>query len=95
MRIEEEFEKQDRQHTESLNVQTLILKDLSGLRKATEGAKNDQNRKELLEWLCSSSPESFYNAVRGKRQENTTTGNWLVKESEDFLIWKTVPNSLL
>lgn len=85
IRIEEEFEKQDWRHTESLNLQISMSKDLSGLREAIESAKRDDNRQELLEWLCSSSPEAFYNSVRGKRQEETTTGDWLLKESEEFM----------
>jgi hypothetical protein len=95
IRIEEEFEKQDRRHTESLNVQISMSKDLSSLCKAIETANRDSKRQELLQWLCSRSPEEFYNSVRGKRQENTTTGDWLLKGSEDFFNWKAAPNSLL
>lgn len=98
-RIEEEFEKLEKRHTDQMELWkeistgvSGIWTDMSALRKATEEIQNDKRRKDLLDWLSSTNPSEYYNKALEKHESNT--GDWLL-QSEDFEAWKTAANSLM
>lgn len=82
VRIEEEFEKLDKRHTE-----------ISALLKAIEIAQRDSHRSKLLKWLSSLDPSHNYNNACGKHEKGT--GEWLINGNNDFETWKVAPNSLM
>ncbi|KAH7350622.1 hypothetical protein BKA65DRAFT_242529 [Rhexocercosporidium sp. MPI-PUGE-AT-0058] len=96
VKIEEEFEKLDKRHAETVEILKSGFNDLSGLRKAIEAAQKDSGRSALLDWLSSVDPSLNYNNARGKYdQGGHGTGDWLIRNNKDFEKWKIAPNSLM
>jgi hypothetical protein len=90
VRIEEEFGRLDKRHTEVVDILTSGFKDISAILKAIEIVQRDKSRSELLQWLCSLDPSHNYNYACGKHQMGT--GQWLLKlrkleERTEFFMW--------
>lgn len=92
-RAEERFEAIYEQHRQSLDVMNFISSDLSGLRLAIKETQENEKQQELLQWLSSVDPSKNYNNARSKHKPHT--GDWLLKNNDDFEMWKVAPNSLL
>ncbi|KAH9217695.1 hypothetical protein DL95DRAFT_295034 [Leptodontidium sp. 2 PMI_412] len=96
VKIEEEFGKLDKRHAETVDIMKSGFSDLSELRKAIEAAQRDADRTTLLDWLSSVDPSLNYNNARGKYdQGGHGTGDWLIRNNDDFEKWKTAPNTLM
>ena len=96
VKIEEEFEKLDKRHGEMVEIFKSGFGDVAALRKAIGTARHDYNHTELLSWLSSVDPSQNYNNARGKYENGGQgTGDWLVRNNEDFERWKTAPSSLM
>jgi hypothetical protein len=93
MKYDEECLAAEKRHQEALRGWEAIGTDVSGLRKAIEDAEEEKKRTGLLGWLCRVDPSEMYNAASDKRESGT--GVWLVRDSEEFKIWKATPRSLL
>ncbi|KAL7932058.1 ankyrin repeat-containing domain protein [Trichoderma chlorosporum] len=72
-----------------------IWRDVQRLKErlADESAMSQNERKELLDWLCSVDPSSLYNTARERHEAGTN--EWLLKDSKDFKTWETTAGSLL
>ncbi|KAG4441669.1 hypothetical protein IFR05_002876 [Cadophora sp. M221] len=96
VKIEEEFEKLENRHGETVDILKSGFSDLAELRKAIEAAQRDADRSALLDWLSSVDPSLNYNNARGKyEQGGHGTGDWLIQNNEDFEKWKLATNSLM
>lgn len=93
MEYNEECLAAEKRQQEALRSWEAIGTDISGLREAIENAQRDKERTELLNWLCRVDPSEMYNTASDKCESGT--GVWLVKDSEQFKIWKRTPKSLL
>ena len=78
-----------------LRIQSLrtIEKEMSRVAELIRQARDDHERKALLEWLVTADPSTNYNSAR--QRHKATTGDWLVEKSIDFKTWKDTSNSLL
>ncbi|KAL8285848.1 hypothetical protein RB597_002768 [Gaeumannomyces tritici] len=85
-KYDEECVRLETRHQESTHSLQAIGADLTGLRNAVEQARADAERRRLLEWLCDSDHTALYNAARDLHEGGT--GDWLVKDSEEFKTWK-------
>ncbi|KAL8372306.1 hypothetical protein RB595_001885 [Gaeumannomyces hyphopodioides] len=92
-KYDEECEELEKRHQESAYRLQAIGADLTGLRNAIERAREDKERRKLLEWLCDSDHTTMYNAARDLHKSGT--GDWLVEDSEEFKTWKESSGSLL
>ena len=96
VKIEEEFGKLEKRHAEMVDIFTSGFSDVAALRRAIERAQQDKKRTELLNWLSSVDPSLNYNNARGKHENGGQgTGDWLIRDNEDFNRWKLAPNSLM
>ena len=93
MKYDEECLAAEKRHQEALRSWEAIGTDVSGLREAIEDAQAEKKRTGLLDWLCAVDPSEMYNAASDKRESGT--GAWLVKDGEEFKVWKETPRSLL
>lgn len=93
VKIEEEFEKLDKRHEQMVEIFNSGFDDVAALREAVERAQRDRERTELLDWLSSVDPSLNYNNARTKHENGT--GDWLIRNNDDFDSWKVAPNSLM
>jgi hypothetical protein len=93
MRYDEECAGADERHRESMRRWDAVGDEVTALRNAVEDAHRDQKRAKLLDWLCDIDPSAAYNAARDKHEEGT--GDWLIKDSEQFWDWETEPGMFL
>lgn len=92
-KYEEECIAHEKRHQENMESLKSIGSDVSALREIIKDAQQDTQRKGLLDWLTSIDPSENYNSAR--RRHKDKTGDWLIKENEDFKQWQQNPNSLL
>ena len=96
VKIEVEFENLEKRHAEMVDIFKSGFSDIAALRKAIETAQHDSKRSGLLNWLSSVDPSLNYNNARGKRENGGQgTGDWLIRDNDDFNRWKVAPNSLM
>lgn len=93
MKFDEECAAADRRHRESLLRWDAVGADLAGLRGAVEEAQRERKRADLLDWLCDVDPSAMYNAARDHHEAGT--GDWLIKDNEQFQQWEGQAGSLL
>ncbi|KAI0383348.1 ankyrin [Hypomontagnella monticulosa] len=93
MKYDEECTATERRHHETIQRWDDIGVDVSGLRKAVEKAQGERKRTDLLSWLCKVDPSASHNLARDKHVSGT--GDWLVRDSEQFRTWNMSPSSLL
>lgn len=87
-----QLEERHQQHMKSIHC---IEDDISALRESVQSAQKVKGRRALLRWLSSTDPSSNYNSARESHAREPITGDWLVKETEDFQRWKDSPKSFL
>lgn len=96
-----EFKKQ--QHQESVGELNAINDEVSRFAKVMVQAQNNKVRTELLQWMGNGiNPSSNYNMLWDKHERDSSsetgismTGNWLLRENDQFKQWENDPNSLL
>ncbi|KAL7928567.1 ankyrin repeat-containing domain protein [Trichoderma chlorosporum] len=60
---------------------------------ANLAVSTNQDFADLMQWLCAIDPSSMYNAARDEHE--TGTCEWLIKDCEEFKIWKASDRSLI
>ncbi|KAF3762569.1 hypothetical protein M406DRAFT_263163 [Cryphonectria parasitica EP155] len=93
MKYDDECSATDSRHREAMSHWQSIGTDISGLRKEVRDFQAEEKRDKLLQWLCSIDPSENYNAARDKHENGT--GDWLLRDSEEFKTWRMCPGSLL
>jgi N-terminal domain of NWD NACHT-NTPase len=92
-RQQEEWALRINQHHEQLERLDALRAEIQRFYDLVSEAQNKSERSNLLGWLQTVKPSTFYDDAIGKRGA-TATGNWLLEE-EDFKNWKSKPNSFL
>ncbi|KAG7294228.1 hypothetical protein NEMBOFW57_004298 [Staphylotrichum longicolle] len=93
IQYEEECSAAHQRHREAMLGWNSMGADVAGLRRAVESAQSETKRATLLAWLCDIDPSEGYNTARSMHKEGT--GNWLIKDSEQFRAWEVEPSSFL
>jgi hypothetical protein len=93
MKYDEECKLQSVRHEQRMRGLGAIVDEVSRVRDVIKQAQNDNERKELLNWLSSVDPWTNYNSAR--RNHAQSTSNWLVEESTEFKKWEKEQNSFL
>ena len=93
MKYDEECAAADERHRETMLRWDAIGADVAGLRSAVEGAQRETKRADLLDWLCDIDPSEMHNTARDRHEEGT--GDWLIRDNEEFQLWEEQPSSLL
>jgi hypothetical protein len=89
----EEWEKAETRHQQAMSQWRTIGTDVSELRKTIEETQKDENRKKMLEWLCTIDTSVQYRAARERYSSGTC--NWLIEESYVFKKWERESKSFL
>ncbi|GIJ91272.1 hypothetical protein Asppvi_010237 [Aspergillus pseudoviridinutans] len=90
---EERYDLQKKQHENHMKMLQAVDEEIIRVKEVIAKAQRDENRLELLRWLSEVDPSLDYNHARNLHAEST--GDWLLKENEEFRLWKGTPNSFL
>lgn len=84
----------EKRHLEAIGCWQNIGTDISTLLEVVRGVQSREERKELLDWLCTVDPSEAYNAARDRHTNGTS--DWLVRDSnKTFKTWEKSTRSLL
>ncbi|KAL2071840.1 hypothetical protein VTL71DRAFT_13075 [Oculimacula yallundae] len=79
-----------------LNDNRLIINSPGALREAVSSAQHDKERSNLLAWLSSADPsQNYINAQEKFENGGQGTGDWLIRDNQDFGEWKRASKSLI
>ena len=93
MKYDEEYKLHNDRHKQRMSGLSAIEDEVSRVRSVIMQAQNNNEREELLRWLCPVDPSKNYNSAR--ESHALSTGDWLVEKSSGFKNWEKAPNSLL
>ncbi|KAL7904284.1 ankyrin repeat-containing domain protein [Trichoderma velutinum] len=76
----------ENRHQKAMNLWFTIGRNVSILERAVKDAQEQNDRIELLRWLCDIDHTELYNNARSKHKDGT--GEWLIDRSEAFNAWE-------